>query len=183
MPPSVYHSPARCPPPRGGALAAHRSHAPSLCPVSPRHMRRGMPPQLAAHSEDNQCCASRQQPTVCARRWACGSRLSCMSEVACPPFCGIHISLDTTITGQDDLGLGWWAVTVCCALTRQNRYSVESICAPPRRRLWPDRHTTVTSPSPPMSRGWRTAFRLFRQNSSDASTSLFPWHSAPLVVH
>ena len=47
------------PPTAGGALAAHRSHAPSLRPVSPRHTRRGMPPQLAAHSEDNQCSSER----------------------------------------------------------------------------------------------------------------------------
>ena len=50
-------------PPRGLSLPTALM-LPRCVPSPPRHIRRGMPPQLAAHPEDNQCCASRQQPTA-----------------------------------------------------------------------------------------------------------------------
>ena len=51
-------------PPAGGLSLPTALMLPRCVPSPTRHMRRGMPPQMAARSEDNQCCASRQQPTL-----------------------------------------------------------------------------------------------------------------------
>ena len=49
-------------------LAAHRSHAPHAASLH-LHACCGVPcPPLAARSEDNLCCASRQQLTVCMQQ-------------------------------------------------------------------------------------------------------------------